>query len=249
MPGPKAAEPAPRSPTPRPTAGRRRPGRAGSGGPLDRPEAPDGPGPGARRLAPVRVAGDQGPLRRAEVREGGRAGRPRQDLPQRRDLEEALGREGRVRRQGPNPSVIKSVLTLYALDATIFDYGPERELRGDRPGAGQDRGRPGRNASVIHTAFWEDEMKLADLAGRPGRPRPPPRPRPRPAPTAAGQGDPPPPGHAHRRLQAHRPRRADHPRRPAVDRRRVRGGPQARPARRRRRDADQVAPGRSRTST
>jgi hypothetical protein len=62
--------------------------------------------------------------------------------------------------KGPDPSVIKSVMTMRALDATIFDYGPEGSSEVIARGPGKSEERPGRNASVIHTAFWEDEMKL-----------------------------------------------------------------------------------------
>ena len=60
-------------------------------------------------------------------------------------------------------------------------------------GPGKTEERPGRNASVARTAWWEDEMELADLARRPGHAQPG-------APAAGAEAGPPPPKGTLRRL-------------------------------------------------
>jgi hypothetical protein len=62
--------------------------------------------------------------------------------------------------KGPDPSAIKSILTLNALDATILDHGPGKTSRVIARGPGKSEERPARNASVARTAWWEDQMEL-----------------------------------------------------------------------------------------
>ena len=60
---------------------------------------------------------------------------------------------------GANPT-IKSILELTSVDATIFDYGAAGTSKVIARGPGSTRERPARNASVVRTAYWEDEMEM-----------------------------------------------------------------------------------------
>ncbi len=62
--------------------------------------------------------------------------------------------------QSTTPGAIKSIMRLTALDATIFDTGPAGFSNVVARGPGKTEERPARNASVVRTAWWEDEMKL-----------------------------------------------------------------------------------------
>ena len=77
-----------------------------------------------------------------------------------------------------DPSTIKSVLNLYSMDATIFDGGSGGTSEVIARGPGHVEDRPARGASVTHTAYWEDEMKMLTCAM--ARPCPPPGQRPIP---------------------------------------------------------------------
>jgi len=69
---------------------------------------------------------------------------------------------------GTRTGPVKSVMNLNAFDATIFDYGPGGTSRVVSRGPGKSEERPARNASVVRTAWWEDEMELRTWRETPG---------------------------------------------------------------------------------
>ena len=58
------------------------------------------------------------------------------------------------------PGTIKAIMRLTSLDATIFDSGPGGTSRIIARGPGKTEEWPARNASVVRTVWWEDEMEL-----------------------------------------------------------------------------------------
>ncbi len=76
--------------------------------------------------------------------------------------------------QGEKAGTIRSVLTLNALDATIFDYGKGGASKVIARGPGKSEERPARGASVDRTAWWEDQMEL--VTWRDGQDHAPPPP-------------------------------------------------------------------------
>jgi hypothetical protein len=74
------------------------------------------------------------------------------------------------RTPGDELSPIKTVRTLYAQDATIFDGGPGGLSTVIARGPGRSEERPARNASVARTAWFEDEMNLETWRDTPQAP-------------------------------------------------------------------------------
>ena len=115
MPGPKAtATPAAAEAAAESTRTIAAPGRPlGLGRAAARPETPDGPARGHAVWLQSESQGMKARVQRADIQEGDRARRPRQDLPRRRDPKKLWVEKIEYDTKGPDPSVVKSVLNLY----------------------------------------------------------------------------------------------------------------------------------------